>query len=171
MPQEASIAPKERINIRYKPATGDTKEDVELPLKMVVLGEFTTRKDDRPIAERKRLRIDKDSFNDVMRSQKLALDVTAPDRLSDAAQTDPDAKLTVSLKIDTLKDFTPDSIARQVPELSKLLELRTALLSLKGPLGNMPTFRKALQDMLDDEETRKKLLDELGAASSSPPSA
>jgi type VI secretion system protein ImpB len=171
MPQESSIAPKERINIRYKPATGDTKEDVELPLKMVVLGEFKTEKDNTPLAERKLFRVDKDTFNDVMRSQKLALDVTVPDRLSDAALTDPDSKLSVSLKIDTLKDFTPDAIAGQVPQLRKLLELRTALLSLKGPLGNMPTFRKALQDMLDDDETRKKLLDELGAAPSPLPSA
>lgn len=167
MAQESSIAPKERINIRYKPATGDSKEDVELPLKMLVLGEFATQKDDTPVAERKRINIDKDNFNDVMRSQKLHLDISAKDCLQegDAAE---DARLTVSLNIETLKDFTPDAIVQQVPELSKLLELRNALLSLKGPLGNMPTFRKALQAMLDDEETRKKLLEELQPAASTP---
>ena len=34
MAKEASVAPKERINIVYRPATGDVKEDVELPLKI-----------------------------------------------------------------------------------------------------------------------------------------
>jgi type VI secretion system protein ImpB len=167
MAQESSIAPKERINIRYKPATGDIKEDVELPLKMLVLGEFATQKDDTPVAERKRINIDKDNFNDVMRSQKLRLDISAKDRLQEGGAAE-DARLAVSLNIETLKDFTPDAIVRQVPELNKLLELRQALLSLKGPLGNMPTFRKALQAMLDDEETRKKLLEELQPAAPGP---
>jgi type VI secretion system protein ImpB len=167
MAQESSIAPKERVNIRYKPATGDMREDVELPMKMLVLGEFTTSKDNTPIAERKRLNVDKDNFGDVMRSQNLKLDLSTPDRLADPATVDEDSRLNVSLKLETLKDFTPDAIVQQVPELRKLLELRSALLSLKGPLGNMPTFRKALQSMLDDDATRKKLLDELGASASS----
>ena len=162
MAQESSIAPKERVNIRYKPATGDMKAEVELPMKMLVLGEFATEKDDTPIAERKRLNVDKDNFNDVMRSQKLGLTLSTPDKLAAGDNPDPEARMNVSLSFETLKDFTPDSIVQQVPELQKLLELRTALLSLKGPLGNMPTFRKALQTMLDDEETRKKLLEELG---------
>ncbi|GAB0114816.1 type VI secretion system contractile sheath small subunit [Acidisoma sp. C75] len=163
MAQDSSIAPKERINIRYKPATGDAKEDVELPLKMLIVGDFKTEKDETPVGERQRVNIDKDNFSDVMRSQNLKLEMSVPDRLTDGAENDPDAKLNVSLNISTLKDFSPDSIAAQVPELKKLVELRSALLSLKGPLGNMPTFRKAVQAMLDDEETRKKLLDELQA--------
>ena len=35
--QEGSIAPKERVNIVYRPATGDAKEEVELPLKVLVM--------------------------------------------------------------------------------------------------------------------------------------
>lgn len=166
MAQDSSIAPKERINIRYKPATGDMKEDIELPLKMLILGEFKTEKDDTPIAERKRINIDKDNFNDVMRSQKLKLDLSAPDKLSEDGENDPDARFSVSLSISTLKDFSPDLITEQVPELRKLIELRQALLSLKGPLGNMPAFRKAVQTMLDDEETRNKLISELQAKKS-----
>ncbi|MDE1996137.1 MAG: type VI secretion system contractile sheath small subunit, partial [Rhizobiaceae bacterium] len=29
MANESSVAPKERVNIRYKPATGDAREEVE----------------------------------------------------------------------------------------------------------------------------------------------
>ena len=35
-----SVAPKERINIRYVPATGDEQAEVELPHKMLVMGDF-----------------------------------------------------------------------------------------------------------------------------------
>ena len=49
MAKEASVAPRERINIVYKPATGGAQEEIELPLKHLVMGDFTFRKDDRPL--------------------------------------------------------------------------------------------------------------------------
>jgi len=61
----------------------------------------------------------------------------------------------------SLDDFSPDSVARQVPEMKKLLELREALTALKGPLGNLPAFRAQLQSLLENEETREQLLREI----------
>ena len=72
--------------------------------------------------------------------------------------------MTVSMKFDSLNDFTPEAIVRQTPELNKLLELREALVALKGPLGNVPAFRKAIQNVLGDDEARERLLAELIAA-------
>jgi type VI secretion system protein ImpB len=159
---ESSIAPKERVNIRYKPATGDAREEVELPHKLLVLGDFTMRADETPVGERKRIDINKDNFNDVMRSQQLALNLKVKNQLSD----DPEAgEMAVSLSINTLKDFEPEQVANAVPEVRKLLELRTALTSLKGPLGNMPNFRRAIERILADEELRKKILDEVSTTS------
>ena len=43
-----------------------------------------------------------------------------------------------------------------------MLELREALTALKGPLGNVPAFRKLIQSALGDDEAREKLLKELG---------
>ena len=36
MAKEGSVAPRERVNIVYKPATGDAQEEKELPLKLLV---------------------------------------------------------------------------------------------------------------------------------------
>ena len=163
MAKESSVAPKERVNIRYKPATGDAKEEVELPLKMVVLGDYTQRADDTPVEDRALVNVNKDNFNDVMKSHNLSLDISTDNKL--AEENDPDAgKLSVSLKFSSLNDFTPEAIVRQTPELNKLLELREALVALKGPLGNVPAFRKAIQGVLGDEAAREKLLAELVAA-------
>lgn len=161
MPKEGSVAPKERVNIRYKPATGDAQEEVELPLKMVMMGDYTLRPDDTPLEDRKPINIDKDNFNEVMRSQNLSIALNAKDRLSG----EKDAELSVDLKFNTLKDFEPEQVAKQVPELNNLLELRKALTALKGPLGNLPAFRKKIKGLLDDEESKKRLLDEIGAKS------
>ena len=43
MSKEGSVAPKERVNITYKPAIGNAKEEVELPLKLLMLGDYTQR--------------------------------------------------------------------------------------------------------------------------------
>lgn len=163
MAKESSVAPKERVNIRYKPATGDAKEEVELPLKMVFLGDYTLRPDERPVEDRELVSVSKDNFNDVMRSHDLALDLSVENKLAD--ESEPDAgNLSVSLKFGTLNDFTPEAVVRQTPELNKLLELREALVALKGPLGNVPAFRKAIQGVIGDDAAREKLLAELSQA-------
>ncbi|TOO01694.1 type VI secretion system-associated protein, partial [Vibrio parahaemolyticus] len=83
MSRDGSVAPKERINIRYVPATGDTQEDVELPLSMMVVGDFTARADETPIEERTPINIDKDNFNDVLEGMSPNVKVNVENRLSD----------------------------------------------------------------------------------------
>lgn len=157
MAKEGSVAPKERINIVYKPATGDAKEEIELPLKILVMGDFTQRAEDETVENRSMINIDKDNFNDVLRGQNLSMSVNVDNKL--AAEG---GEMPVNLKMQSLKDFEPESIARQVPELNKLLELREALTALKGPLGNVPAFRKRLQSIVSDDNARAALMKELG---------
>lgn len=157
MAKEGSVAPRERVNIVYKPATGDAQEEVELPLKLLMLGDYTGRADETPLEERKPINIDKDNFGEVMRAQKLQVTIQVPDTLSGKE----DEELPVELKFETLKDFEPESVARQVPALNQLLELRQALTALKGPLGNVPKFRKRIQQIVGDPETRERVLKEI----------
>ena len=157
MAKESSVAPKERVNIVYRPAMGDAQEEVELPLKMLVMGDFTLRDEDRPVEEREPLNIDKDNFDEVLKAQDLPLDITVPDRITGAEGEE----LNVSLKFESLKDFSPEALARNTPELKRLMELREALAALKGPLSNLPDFRKKIQEIVKDEATRDRLLKEL----------
>jgi type VI secretion system protein ImpB len=156
--KEGSVAPEERVNIVFKPATEGAQEEKELPLKMVFMGDFTMRPDDTPLEDRKKIRIDKNNFDDVMRSLNLELSMTVPNRLSGKEGED----LPITVRISGLKDFSPDSIAQQVPELNRLLELRAALQSLKGPLANVPAFKTKIESLLRDAATRQRLLQELG---------
>lgn len=157
MASESSVAPKERVNITYKAATGDGTEEIELPNKMLVLGDFTLREEDEELEEREKVSVNKANFNDVMARHKLSLNLTVGDKLSGAE----DDEMAIKLNIDSIKSFEPESIADQVPELKKLLALREALAFLKGPLGNIPAFRKQLDSLLEDKESRDKLIQEL----------
>ncbi len=158
MAKEGSVAPRERVNIVYKPATGDAQEEKELPLKLLVMSDFTGKADDSPMEERKPINVDKDNFNDVMRSMKLSTSFGVADKLSEKEG----GEVPVNLKFSSLKDMEPEAVANQVPELKKLLELRDALTALKGPLGNLPEFRKKIQSLVADPAAREKLMKELG---------
>jgi len=157
--KDGSVAPKERINIKYVPATGDHQAETELPLKMFVVGDFKGHAEETPIEDRKAISVDTNNFRSVMKESGLNLSMTVSNKLEDGFDD-----LPVDLAFQGLEDFSPDSIARQVPELKKLIELREALVALKGPLGNVPSFRSKLQELLDDDQARDKLLAELELA-------
>lgn len=162
MADEQSVAPKERVNITYKPATGDRQAEVELPLKMLFVGDYTGNPDETPLEERKPVNIDKDNFQQVLAEHKLELSLGVKNVLVDDADA---GDLAINLRFKKLGDFGPDAVAEQVPELKQLLELRAALTALKSPLGNVPAFRKKLQTLLGDAGAREKLMKELGIAS------
>jgi len=158
MAKESSIAPKERVNIVYRPSLGDAKEEIELPLKMLVMGDFTGDDSDLPIEKREPVNVDKDNFNEVLKAQNITMSFSVPNRLAEGK----DRELNINLSVQKMKDFSPETIVEQVPELKCLLELREALRSLKGPLSNVPEFRKKIQALIRDDESRRRLLAEIG---------
>jgi len=154
---EATVAPKERVNIVYKSNTGDQSEDIELPLKLLMLGDFSGKPNDETLEDRAPININKDNFSDVMTGLKLSLDMNVKDTLSEDGQD-----LSVHLDIKSIKDFSPDNVASQMPELRDMIEMRKALQALKGPLGNVPAFRKTIQRILNEDDTRAQMMKELG---------
>jgi type VI secretion system protein ImpB len=161
MAKEGTVAPKERVNIRYKPASSDLKEGLEIPLKLLVLADLTGRPDERPVEEREPISVDKDNFSRVMAEQKIRVMA----RVEDCLRPQSGAELSISLEVRSLSDLSPDGVAAQVPELQKLLALRSALIALKGPMGNIPAFRRKIQALLGDDGARKRLQSELDAQS------
>ncbi|WP_116886204.1 type VI secretion system contractile sheath small subunit [Pseudomonas syringae] len=166
MAKEGSVAPKERINVTFKPATGGNQEEIELPLKLLAIGDYTHRWDERKVEDRKPISIDKTTFDEVLAKQELELTLNVPNRLQDEEGVT--EELPVKLRVNSMKDFNPASLVEQVPELKKLMELRDALVALKGPLGNAPAFRKAIEGVLADDESRGRVLGELGLKAPAP---
>jgi len=152
-----SVAPKERVNISYKPAVGDASAQIELPMKVLVLSDFINKADDRIMEEREIVNVSKNNFEEVMSSMELEAQFSVPNRLT----KDEGEELNITLNPKSLKDFTPDSLVESVPELKKIIELRAALKALKGPLGNVPKMRRTIQAMITDESSRKQLFKEI----------
>ena len=94
MAKEQTVAPKERVNITYKPATGDQKSEVELPLHLLFLGDFSGRADERPLEEREPIGIDKDNFDRVLAEHQVGLTIQVPNVLAEKQE----GELKVELK-------------------------------------------------------------------------
>jgi type VI secretion system protein ImpB len=152
-----SESPKERINVTYKPATGDQSAEIEIPYKITVLGEFNPDEEEKPVEDKKVININKNNFNDVLKNQGLELNMSVDNKLVD----EEGSSLTVNLKLESMKDFSPENIVESNDEMKKLMELRQSLIALKGPLGNVPAFRKAIESAISDDAEREKLLKEL----------
>jgi type VI secretion system protein ImpB len=151
-----------RVNISYEVETGGAIELKELPFVMGVLGDFTGQPTE-PLAklkDRKFVDVNPDNFDDVLKSMKPHLSFTVENKLSD----DPEAgKLGVDLNFESLDDFSPDQVARQVKPLREMLELRTKLADLRGSLQGNDKLDEILQETLADEDKRKRLQSEIGS--------
>ncbi|MBD84336.1 MAG: type VI secretion system contractile sheath small subunit [Acidiferrobacteraceae bacterium] len=136
---DSAVAPKERINIVYQPATGGRKEQVELPLKMMVLGDFSGKKDTN-LSDRTASEVSTSSVDGLMASMDVAAAYSVPNTLTGKGE------IKVSLEFNSMKDLTPGAVMDQVPELKKMLGLRDALKALRAPIGNSSDFRKLIDE-------------------------
>jgi type VI secretion system protein ImpB len=150
-----------RVQISYDVETGGAIEKKELPFLMGVLGDFTGQPTE-PLArlkDRKFVEVTPDNFDDVLASMKPHLAFTVENKLSEESDA---PKLGIDLNFRSLDDFSPESVAKQVPALKQLLELRTQLADLRGSLQTNEKLDEVLQATLGDQDKMAKLRAELG---------
>jgi type VI secretion system protein ImpB len=74
---------------------------------------------------------------------------------------DDGSELPVSLSFRSMKDFEPEQVARQIPELQALLAMRNLLRDLKSNLLDNGTFRREFEKILKDNALSQQLRGEL----------
>jgi type VI secretion system protein ImpB len=152
-----------RIQISYEVETGGAIEMKELPFLMGVLGDFTGQPTEPlpKLKDRKFVEVTPDNFDEVLASMKPHLAFSVENKLSEDADA---PKLKVDLNFRSLDDFSPDAVAKQVPVLNKLLELRGELANLRANLQTNEKLDEVLQATLGDADKMAKLRSELGIA-------
>ena len=150
--------PKARVNIKLDLHTGGAQKKVELPLKLLVMGDYSNGKEQRPLSERSKIDINKNNFNSVLGEFQPSIKMAVPDTLAgDGTDTE------VSLTFNDMKDFEPEQVARQIPQLRALLAMRNLLRDLKSNLLDNATFRRELENILKDDALSDELRAELAA--------
>lgn len=151
-----SEIPKARINIKLDLHTGGAQKKVELPLKLLTVGDFSNGKATGALSERTKINIDKNNFNSVLADLNPQVNLTVKNTLSNDGSEE-----NVQLAFQSMKDFEPEQIARKIPQLRAMLSMRNLLRDLKSNLLDNVTFRKELEKILKDpalsDELRKEL--------------
>ncbi|QRX83116.1 type VI secretion system contractile sheath small subunit [Glaciimonas sp. PAMC28666] len=153
--------PKARVNISLDLHTGGAQKRVELPLKLLVMGDFSAGKEKMQLANRKKVNINKINFNAVLADINPQANIIALNTLAGD-----DSEMRVALNFKSMKDFSPESVARQIPELQALMAMRNLLRDLKSNLLDNGAFRRELEKILKDESLSGSLRADLGRIAS-----
>lgn len=150
-----------RVQITYDVEIGGAIELKELPFVVGVLGDLTGQPE-QPLPrlkDRKFVEVNPDNFDTVLEGMKPHLSYSVENMLSDQ----PDApNLKVDLRFKKLDDFEPQNVARQVPPLKELLDLRTRLSDLRGSLQGNDKLEELLLESVGNTEKLEKLKKEMG---------
>ena len=145
----------------YDVEIGDAIESKELPFVMGVMADLTGQPKE-PLArlkDRRFVEITPDNFDSVLESMKPHLSFSVENKLSEDPQA---GQVKVDLNFQSMDDFQPEQVARQVKPLRELLELRTKLGDLRGTLQGNEKLDDLLLDAVSNTEKMDKLRKELG---------
>lgn len=150
--------PKARINLKLSLHTGNAQKKVELPLKLLTVGDFSNGQENRPLSERNKIDVNKNNFDSVLAEFSPSVNLTVENTLASDGSED-----NVRLSFKNMKDFEPEQVARQIPQLKAMLAMRSLLRDLKSNLLDNSAFRKELEAILRDPALSNELRSEIAA--------
>lgn len=164
MPKKESLQHKidrvrpPRVQITYDVEVGGAIELKELPFVIGVMGDFVGKPEEPlpALKNRKFVEVDPDNFNQVLAGMKPRLAYSVDNKLQDDG-----SKLGVELKFNSIEDFEPDNIVRQVDPLRKLVEARQKLADLRSKMDGNEKLENLLEDVISNADKQKELSDAL----------
>ena len=155
--------PRARINISLELDTDGASQKSELPLKMLVIGDYSNGQNSQELSERERVTINKNNIEQVLKDMAPKANFQVANKIKGAGE------INVNLEFDSFKSFDPESVAAQVPELNKMMAMRNLLRDLKSNLLDNSSLRKELERVLQNQpelDELKAKLDEIAPLAS-----
>jgi type VI secretion system protein ImpB len=150
---------KPRVHITYEVETEGAVVEKELPFVVGVMGDFSGHPTEKlkSLKDRKFVNIDRDNINEVMQQMKPGLNLRVENTLQDVG-----SEMAVQLKFQSMEDFEPVNVAKQVKPLNELLEARDRLRDLLTKVDLSEGLESVLAQVLGSTEQLTKLAQELG---------
>jgi type VI secretion system protein ImpB len=147
-----------RVHIEYEVEIGGAMVMKELPFVLGVLSDLSgSPKEALPrLGDRKFVSIDRDNFDDVLKSMKPRLAFRVDNKLQEDG-----SELAVELNFSKLADFSPENVVKQVQPLNDLLEVRNKLKDLLSRTEGNDRLEQLLGSVIDNSSVRDKLRDTL----------
>ncbi len=149
-----------RVNITYEVELGGAQVMKELPFVAGVISDLSGQPKEPlgKLKDRKFVEIDRDNFDDVLKSMKPRVAIRVDNTLKGDG-----SELSVELNFEKLSDFEPEAIVRQVEPLRKLLEVRGQLKDLQSRTEGNDRLEDMLNEIIDNDALRAKMKDATGA--------
>ena len=150
-----------RVHITYDVETNGSIEKREIPFVMGVMADVSGQPEQPlpPLKDRKFVEIDKDTVDKVLGQINPRLAYKVDNRLSED-----DTRLGIELRFNTMADFEPAAVVKQIPALRRLLELRNALHNLRSSLIGNDRLESVLQEILKSHDAMQRIGAESGSA-------
>ncbi|ASY40187.1 type VI secretion system contractile sheath small subunit [Taylorella equigenitalis] len=142
-----------RVQIEYDVEIYGAERKIQLPFVMAVMSDLTGKStvEQPEVSERKFSEIDVDNFDDRMKAIAPRVDVSVPNTLTGQG------RLYVDLTFNSMDDFSPANIARNVEPLAKLLEARTELSNLLTYMDGKSGAEELINKVLENPALLKSL--------------
>jgi type VI secretion system protein ImpC len=139
-----------RVTITYDVEIGNATVKQELPFVVGILADLAGDNVSTllPTKERPFIEIDGENFNSVMRSINPKISITTDDSKR------------IALSFNSIEDFSPEFIVRQVPQMKKILDTRVALIDLIAKLDGNEKFATLLFDIIKDKNLQTSIISE-----------
>lgn len=125
----------------------------------MVLGDFSngTSKDRGVDLEDRKLRsLDGRNTNEVMKDMGISLDIVVPNKINSSEES-----MRVKLSLTSLNSFSPEEVAKQIPQVRSLLLLKKLLEEIQSNLANKKEFAQLLNKLTSSQELVTSLREKL----------
>lgn len=142
-----------RVQIEYDVETYGSEKSVQLPFVMGVLADLSGDPAEAlpPVADRKFMETDVDNFDDRMKSMTPRASFHVPNTLTG------EGNLSVDLTFESMDDFSPGQVAKNVEPLEKLLNARTNLTQLIAYMDGKVGAEELVAKLINDPDLLKEL--------------
>jgi len=142
-----------RVQIEYEVELNGAEKKIQLPFVMGVMSDLSGKPAEAlpPVADRKFLEIDVDTFDSRLKAMKPRVAFQVPNALTG------EGNLAVDITFESMDDFSPAAVARKVEGLRQLLEAREQLANLVTYMDGKTGAEELLAKVVKDEALLKSL--------------
>lgn len=152
--------PKSRLTLRYKTEVNGQPENITLPMRLLVTGDFSQgSSSDRifDLDDRRIRNLDGTNTDLVMKDMGMSLNFMVENKIDGGLEED----LQISLPINSMKSFSPDQVAEHVPKLKGLLTLKGLIGEMLSNVDNRKELHKLMDELMSNPESLEKVLADL----------
>ncbi len=151
-----------RVQLEYDVRTGGATKKTELPWVMGVMADLSGNAAEglEAVGKRSFAKISAENFDGQLKKAAPKLKFNVANKLAGEGE---EGEMKVELSFQSMDDFSPAAVAKQVGPVAELLQIRERLSNLLATIDGNDEAEEALAAAIGDEAKLKQLLDAAGS--------